>query len=232
MRLRRFLWILVVLVGVVALAVLAAALLLADRGALPMPEPAPSPTPRPTWTPTPTREGIVPSPISILPTPTPPPTATPTPTWTPSPLPTATPTPTITPSPTATPTPTPNYAFELEDFEPFPARLIEGEAVRIFAYIYSPTEFALPGYSLLVRHDGIRLPVEAQSTGGLPELTRQGPSPYARFTNLQLQFAGPPGGTWEIQLIDAKGTPVGPPAVFTLLDDSPNWDLYVRYRRR
>lgn len=233
MRLRSLLKIMFILIGLAALAVLVAVLLWTEYTSRVALQSAPTPTPRPTWTPTPTR-GLPPStptyPSSPLPTPTY------TPTWTPTPVPTWTPTytPTSPPTdtPTPTPTPTPSYAFELEDFETFPARFLEEEGLRIFAYVYAPSEPALSGYSLLIRHDGIRQPVQAESTGGLPGLTRPEPSPYTRFTNLEVWLPGPPGGTWEIQLIDAEGRPAGPSVMLTLRKGDPNRDIYVRYRRR
>jgi len=33
-------------------------------------------------------------------------------------------------------------------------------------------------------------------------------------------------------LVDSQSQPVGPPAVFTLNDNDPNQELYVRYQRR
>ncbi|MCB0157568.1 MAG: hypothetical protein KDD83_05520, partial [Caldilineaceae bacterium] len=41
-----------------------------------------------------------------------------------------------------------------------------------------------------------------------------------------------PAGTWEVQLMDAQGNLVGPPATFTLSQNDPNQELYVRYERQ
>jgi hypothetical protein len=187
---------------------------------------------RPTFTPTPIGAKDIRSPVpTVTATPLPP---MPTPTDTPIP-PTPTPQPTDTPTPvptaTLTPTSTPTFAFELEGAEQFPAQFPETEGVRIYLYVYSLAEFGLPGYSLRVTHNGVPLTVNAVSVGGLPGQTRPGPSVYTRLTNMQVEFQQPPGGTWEVQLVDQDGTPVGPPAMFTLSVENPNRELYVRYRR-
>ncbi|GAB4566070.1 MAG: hypothetical protein Kow0047_17160 [Anaerolineae bacterium] len=196
---------------------------------------APTPTPtrelRPTFTPTPApaRVSRAQTPTPIPPTPTPIP-ATPTPTPTVTFTPTPSPTPTETPTPT--PTPTPVYPFELESLEQFPAHDLSLDQVRIYAYIYSPTEFGLPGYSLQVWHDGVPLATDAVSAEGLPNLTREEPGPWTRFTNLVVEFDEPPGGVWEIQLIDEDGQVVGPSAMFNLTEADSDRELYVRYRLR
>lgn len=103
--------------------------------------------------------------------------------------------------------------------------------MRVFLWVYDPGGFGLPGYSLRVVHNGATLPVDQVSNGGLPDLTREGPSPYARFTNMNAIFVEAQAGTWVVQLIDEAGTPVGPPADFNLTDDEETRELYVRYRR-
>jgi hypothetical protein len=40
-----------------------------------------------------------------------------------------------------------------------------------------------------------------------------------------------PAGVWEVQLIDGSGATVGPPAVFTLVANDQNRELYVRYEK-
>ncbi len=196
------------------------------------PRPTPTRALRPTFTSTPVAVKALPQPtptataIPLPPTPVPtdtpiPPTPTPQPTDTPTPAPTA----------TFTPTPVPAFAFELERAERFPAQSPGTEGVRIYLYVYSLAEFGLPGYSLRVTRNGVPLPVNAVSEGGLPRQTRPGPSVYTRLTNLQVEFQEPPGGTWEVQLIDQEGNPAGPPATFTLSVDDPHRELYVRYRR-
>ena len=209
------------------------------------PTPTPTRTPIPTYTPTPIGQ----EPVAVVPTATEPaaPAATPTPipptptdtplppTDTPTPAPpTDTPTPTVTPTetPTPTPTPTPDYAFELESSEQFPAQLPEVEEVRVYVYVYSEEDFALPGYSIKVQHDGEEVPVQAKSTGGLPGETRPGPSPYTRFANLGAAFFEPPVGTWTVQLVDADQSPVGPPATFVVNKDSDKREFYLRYHKK
>ena len=197
---------------------------------------APRPTPtralRPTFTPTPIRakdvQSLAPTATAIPLPPTPTPTDTSIPP-TPTPQPTDTPTP--TPTATLTFTPTPTFAFELERAEQFPAQLPETEGVHIYLYVYSLAEFGLPGYSLRVTHNGVPLTVNAVSVGGLPGQTRPGPSVYTRLTNMQVEFQQPPGGTWEVQLINQDGTPAGPSATFILSVDDLHRELYVRYRR-
>jgi len=168
-------------------------------------------------------------------TPQPPPTATPqpptsTPTMTPTITPTYTPAPTATPTIEPTPTPPPDYRFDLEAAQKFPTESLAPNVVRIYAYIYSPTEFGLGGYSLSVRHNGAELAVDQQSTGGLPQVTRDAPGPYSRFMNLTAIFVETQAGDWVVQLVDAAGNPAGPPATFQLSSDEETRELYVRYR--
>jgi len=213
-----------------ALLLLIAISLLASSAAacLPRRVAQPTPTPRPlraTFTPTPPKARAAQAVAAAAATATPlPPTATP------PPPPTDTPAPSPTPEPTATPTatPEPEYRFALEASEQFPASGPEG--VHVFLYVYSLAEFALPGYSLRVIWNGNEMAVPGTSSGGLPRPTRPEPGPYTRLANLDVEFRGPRGGEWRIQLIDAAGTPVGPPAIFTLANDSAALELYVRYR--
>jgi hypothetical protein len=165
-------------------------------------------------------------------TPTPVPTATPLPTETPTVTPTPPPTDTPTPVPTPTPSPTPDYAFELEAAEKFPTESLAQNVVRIYAYVYSPAELGLEGYTLSVLHQGAPLVVDETSTAGLPVVTREDPdSPYSRFTNLSVIFVEPQAGEWLVQLLDPQGAPAGPEAIFTLTEDETTRELYVRYRR-
>jgi hypothetical protein len=218
----------------------------------------PTRTPFPTWTPTPvggpvagqviTEQGESPAaeppaeatpepPVAQEPPPATPPEAQPSPT----PLPTDTPAPAETPTPVATdtptvppppsPTPTSAYAFSLETAEKFPAESLTGNVMRIYLYVYSPEELGLGGYSLQVIQNGVPLVVEEVSTAGAPIATRSGPSPYTRFANMTLLFAVPQAGRWELQLIDADGTPAGPPAAFDVAPNEEPRELYVRYRR-
>jgi hypothetical protein len=165
-------------------------------------------------------------------TPTPVPTATPLPTDTPTVTPTPPPTDTPTPAPTPTASPTPDYAFALEVAEKFPTDSLAQDVVRIYAYIYSPAELGLEGYTLSVLHQGTPLVVEETSTAGLPAVTREDPnSPYSRFTNLSVIFVEPQAGDWLVQLLDPQGAPAGPEALFTLTEDEATRELYVRYKR-
>lgn len=212
----------------------------------------PTRTPFPTFTPTPVNaaaapdapsgEGVVngaeQAAATNTPTLTPVPptaTATPAPTATPTDVPTATNTPTPTPQPTATMTPTatpvPVYTFELEAAEKHPTESLAPNVVRVFLWVYEPGGLGLPGYSLRVTHNGAELPVDQTSLGGLPSLTRERPSPYARFTNMNAIFVEAQAGTWVVQLVDETGTPAGPPAEFNLSSDEVTRELYVRYRR-
>lgn len=156
-------------------------------------------------------------------------------TFTPENAPTATPLPTDTPVPTEAPTATPappEFEFELESVEKFPTDSLAENVVRIYLYVYADGGFALPDYSLTVKHDGAELPVEAISTAGLPEQTRAEPSPHTRFTNMNSIFIEPQGGIWEIQLIARDGTPAGPVATMELAQDDSAREIYVRYKRK
>jgi hypothetical protein len=150
------------------------------------------------------------------------------PTDTPTPEPTATPTET----PVPTPTPTPSFLFDLESAEKLPTEGLAENVVRIFVYAYSPSEFGSGGYSIRVIHNGAVLPVEAVTTAGLPAQTRDEPGPYTRFSNLDAIFVESQAGDWTVELVDASGSPIGPPASFTLTADEITRELYVRYKSR
>ena len=187
----------------------------------------PTPTPRPlraTFTPTPPKTRAAQAVAAAAATTPLPPTETPTPLPPPPPPPTPPP----PPPPGPPPPPEPEYRFTLEASEQFPASGPAG--VRVFLYVYSLAEFALPGYRLRVTWNGNEMAVPGTSSGGLPRPTRPEPGPYTRLANLDVEFRGPRGGEWRIQLIDAAGTPVGPPAIFALANDSSALELYVRYR--
>jgi hypothetical protein len=173
----------------------------------PVATPEPPPTdPAPTETPTP-----------------PPPTATPEP-------PTATPSPTPTETPTPEPTATPTYLFELESAEKLPTETLAPNIVRVWVYAYSPSELGLPGYTVRVTHDGSALTVAETTAAGVPSQTRTTPGPFTKFTNFDVIFVQPQAGIWEVQLVDAAGSEVGPAALFDLTPDEITRELYVRYR--
>ncbi len=241
--------------SLLALLLLAGALSVAGCGSLRRgPEPTPTRPPLATYTPTPQGfvpanavvEPAAPAPVAAAPVQAEAPTEVPTavPTETPTSVPTATPEPTQTPTPaptataTATPTatPTPDYAFELEENSRMPLPKDDKlTGVRVFAYIYDETEFALGNYGLRITHDDQPVePVEAnlRSSAGLPNQTRTEIGPYSRFTNLTLTVDGPAEGVWTIQAVDANQTPVGRPAIFILGSQDNERELYVRYRRK
>ncbi len=208
----------------------------------------PTRTPVPTWTPTPIGQSGTGGGAVVLSTPLPtvaevaqPPADTPTPVPpTQAPLPTDPPTETPTPEPTATetpvdtPTPEPTataaFAFVLEAAEKFPTDSLAANVVRLYLYVYSPTEFGLDGYTLQVLHNGEELAVDEISVAGVPEQTRAEPSPYTRFTNMSVIFVEPQAGRWDIQLIDEARAPAGPPVTFELTADENTREFYVRYR--
>jgi hypothetical protein len=173
-------------------------------------------------------------PTPVPPTSTPTDTATPAPTATATPLPTDTPTPTLTPTTTPTPEPTatPSYTFDLQTAEKFPTEALAPNVVRIYLYVYAPSEFGLPGYSLRVNHNGAELPVDERSAGGIPSQTRPEPGPYTRFTNMNVIFVESQAGEWVVQLVDVNGVPAGPSANFQLTADEVTRELYVRYQRK
>ena len=159
----------------------------------------------------------VPVAANILPAPTQPPVVRP------APQPTAPPA--APPPPAAAPAPA--YGFDMILQEQFP----ESSYVRVYLYVFSTSEMAIPGLSLSVKHNGVALPVSAK-TEQFPGQTWPVPSGRTRFTNMKLEFNEPPGGSWELQLVDGAGTPVGPPATFSLTNDDQNRELYVRYKRK
>jgi uncharacterized protein YraI len=117
--------------------------------------------------------------------------------------------------------------FDLVTQEQFP----ETAVVRIFLYAYNETN-ALEGYTLRVVKDAAELPVSEQSFGPNPGFSWPVANPRQRFQNMKLEFPGvAPAGVWEVQLMQ-NGTPAGPPAIFTLVANDPNQELYVRYEQR
>ena len=118
--------------------------------------------------------------------------------------------------------------FDLEKQEQFP----ETGFVRIYLYVHTDSG-ALAGYSLKVTRNGVDLPVSAQSFGGQPAFTWPFQDARQRHQNLKVEFPNEPvSGEWIVRLVDSQSRPVGPPAVFTLRDNDPNQELYVRYLRR
>ncbi len=118
--------------------------------------------------------------------------------------------------------------FDLEMQEQFP----ETGLVRIYLYVHANGD-ALAGYSLKVTRNGADLPVSAQSFGGQPAFTWPFQDARQRYQNLKVEFPNEPAaGEWIVQLVDSQSQPIGPPAVFTLSDNDPNQELYVRYQRR
>ncbi len=145
----------------------------------------------------------------------------------------ATPMPTL-PPPTLAPTVLPtalaanNYNFDLISQEQFEETIVP----RIYLYVYAGAE-GLEGYSLRVKKDGAELPVNVTSFGGQPGMTWPLSIPRQRFYNMKLEYKGTPtAGTWELQLLDAAGKMVGPPATFYLSGDDQNKEMYVRYQKR
>jgi len=131
-------------------------------------------------------------------------------------------------APTPTPPPAPQTTFDLKTQEQFP----ETGLVRVFLYVYAGND-ALEGYSLRVTKDGQELPVSGLSFGGQPAFTWPFQDARQRYQNFKAEFSDvPAGGIWVVQLVDAAGATVGPAATFTLADNDPQQELYVRYERR
>lgn len=121
----------------------------------------------------------------------------------------------------------PGATFTLVTQEQFP----ESNMVRVYAYVYAGSE-ALEGYSVRVTHDGRALPVTETSFGGQPAFTWPFQDARQRYQNLKVEFAEEPAaGSWAIELVDAQGQSAGPAAQFTLAENDPNRELYVRYER-
>lgn len=119
-------------------------------------------------------------------------------------------------------------AFDLRSQEQFP----ETGLVRIFLYVYSGNN-SLAGYSLRIAHNGTGLPVEGTSFSGQPAFTWPFQDARQRYQNFKVEFTDiDPAGVWEVQLIDSAGAPAGPTATFTLAENDPQQELYVRYEQR
>ncbi len=126
------------------------------------------------------------------------------------------------------PTQPPELRFDLEKQEQF----AESGLVRVYLYAYADSG-ALPGYGLRITKDGKELPIAARSFGGQPAFTWPFQDARQRYQNLKVEFPDEPAaGEWTIQLVDSQSQPVGPSATFTLGDNDPNQELYVRYKRR
>jgi hypothetical protein len=133
--------------------------------------------------------------------------------------------PTETPAPTEPPAPA--FPFNLVAQEQF---IETNNLVRIFAYVYQGNT-ALPGYTLRVTKDGAELPVSGSSSDQAG-FTWPVADPRQRFQNFKVEFPNvQSAGAWEVQLVDGSGAPAGPPAVFTLVADDQNRELYVRYEK-
>ena len=117
--------------------------------------------------------------------------------------------------------------FELITMEQFP----ESNLVRIYLYLYEDSN-ALAGYRARIVKDGREIPVTTQSFGGQPAFTWPFQDARQRFQNLKIELPDEsPAGNWTIQPLDSEGRPVGPSAEFTLRENDPNQELYVRYER-
>lgn len=124
--------------------------------------------------------------------------------------------------------PVADLAFELVSQEQFS----EPKMVRVFLYVYDG-EKALEGYTMRVKKDGAEMTVNGKSAGGQPSFTWPIADSRQRFQNMKAEFPNvAPVGSWEVQLLDGGGNPVGPPATFTLNANDPNQELYVRYKKR
>lgn len=193
-------------------------------GALPAQAAAPPAEPAATNTPAPTPAPATAAPVADPPTAAPvaePPTAAPA-----APVEVAQPQPPAdTPAPTEPPAPA--FPFNLVAQEQF---VESNNLVRIFAYVYQG-DTALPGYSLRVTRDGADMAASG-TTADQAGFTWPVANPRQRYQNLKVEFPNAqPAGTWEVQLIDGSGAPAGPPAVFTLVANDQNRELYVRYEK-
>ena len=118
-------------------------------------------------------------------------------------------------------------AFELIAQERFP----ETNVVRVFLYVYDATG-ALEGYTLRVTKEGAEQTVAGQSFGGRAGLTWPLADDRQRSQNFKAEFPGvSPAGTWTVELAQG-GVAVGPAATFTLQENDPNRELYVRYEKQ
>lgn len=134
---------------------------------------------------------------------------------------------TVAPSLPTTVSP-PQYEFVLTEQIQFEERI----SPRIFLYVYEDDE-GLAGYTLRIRKDGSELPIPQRSVAGLPSYTWPIPNERQRSTNLKVEFPDVnPTGVWEVQLIDATGSAVGPVATFRLQPNDANQEMYVLYRKR
>ena len=147
----------------------------------------------------------------------------------PPPAPTPVPPPTAPPPPpTAAPPAAPEFGFDLEASEQFP----ETNVMRVFLFAHDGQD-GLEGYSLKVTKNGTELSVGEKTFGPQPGFTWPIADGRQRFQNMKAEFPGEsPAGTWEVQLIDSGGSPVGPPATFDLTANEPERELYVRYLKR
>jgi SH3-like domain-containing protein len=116
--------------------------------------------------------------------------------------------------------------FELSGQESFP----ESNVVRVFLYVYAENQ-GLEGYSLRVTKDGAEQSVSGTSFGGQPGMTWPIADDRQRFQNFKVEFPSvAPAGVWTVELV-RDGAVVGPAATFTLAENDPARELYVRYKQ-
>ncbi len=121
---------------------------------------------------------------------------------------------------------TPAGGFDLSGQESFP----ETNVVRVFAYVYNGNQ-GIEGYTLRVTKDGAEQSVAGSSFGGQPGMTWPIADDRQRFQNFKVEFPGvAPAGVWTVELV-RDGAVVGPAATFTLAEDEPARELYVRYKQ-
>ena len=129
-------------------------------------------------------------------------------------------------TPPAPPPVAENFALESQE------QFAETGPVRIYAYIYAG-DAPLEGYSLRVSKDGAEMPVTGTSFGGQPAFTWPFQDARQRYQNFKVEYSDVEAvGTWEVTIVDSNGTAIGPTATFTLNNNDPEQELYVRYQRQ
>jgi hypothetical protein len=178
----------------------------------------PSPTHAPTATTIPTH-----TPTRIAtPTPTLPPTDTPLPPPTDTPVPSLLP-PTATPSPT--PPPPPDYPFIVKEMGQFPTSHLNFD---VFIAVVDDHNKPLPDYRVIGTHSsGLHI----ESDISAEDWTVNSGAMHYKAGNIKYVALNSPSGLWTLQLVDAAGTPVGPPVELPFDLENPSW-YFLLYERQ
>jgi hypothetical protein len=134
--------------------------------------------------------------------------------------------PTATPLPTDTPVPAaPEFPFTIKETGKFDTTHLNFD---VFVAITDDNNRPLSGYRIVGTHDtGLQL--ESRESAGA--WTDNSGAMHYKAGNTKYEALNSPSGRWTLQLVDADGRPVGPPAAFDFDVTSPTW-YFLYYERQ